>query len=132
LITSAVGKAALNAREKAALEKWRGELARLEEQLEILQESLVVARRTEEAKQAAAEKKTKQAAEQAAADAHMSEAGACELVELVMLRMNARFVNKSDTVDAVWAHVHKEFMKLVEKGDLPATDARPVAALKLK
>ena len=98
MITSAVGKAALKAREKAALEKWRGELARLEEQLEMLQELLGVARRAEEARQAAAEKKAKQAKEQAAAEANMSEAGACELVELVM-KMNARLVNKSDTVD---------------------------------
>ena len=120
-----------SAREKAALEKWRGELARLEEQLETLQESLGAARRAEEAKQAAAEKKAMQAKEQAAAEAHMSEAGACELVELVM-KMNARFVNKSDTVDAVWAHVHKLFMQLVERGDLPSSDGRPVGALKLR
>jgi hypothetical protein len=71
-------------------------LARFEKQLETLQESLGVARRAEEAKKATAEKKAKQATEQAAADAHMSEAGACELVELVM-KMQARFTNKSDT-----------------------------------
>ena len=35
-------------------------------------------------------------------------------------------------MDAVWAHVHKQFMKLVEKGDLPSTDDRSVAALKLR
>ena len=45
VIASAVGKASLNAREKSALERWRGELARFEEQLETLQESLGVARR---------------------------------------------------------------------------------------
>ena len=61
----------------------------------------------------------------------MSEAGAIKLVELVMA-YSARLTNTSDKVDDVWKHIHADFLKAVQKEELPATDGRPCAALRAR
>ena len=59
---------------------------------------------------------------------NLSEAGAMHLVTL-RLKYQSRFDNTSDKADAIWAHIHDEFMKLVENGDLVQTDGRSAQAL---
>ena len=58
----------------------------------------------------------------------MSEAGAMQLVT-IRLKYQSRFDNKSDKADAIWAHIHDEFIQLVDTGDLPSTDGRSAQAL---
>ena len=61
---------------------------------------------------------------------HMSEAGLMELVELRIVTYGKRFDNRSDKNELVWEHIHRDFKRLVEKGDLPPGDDRSLAALK--
>ena len=55
------------------------------------------------------------------------------VIELVMLRTGKyeyRFLNRSDTADAIWPHIAEEFNKMVDEGHLPDSDRRSVNALK--
>jgi ribosomal protein L9 len=97
--------------------------------IEAKQQEIIQARRVEEAKAKAAEKTKKEKEEKAAADAHMSEAGAIFLVELAF-KYSGRLSNyTSDKVEDVWKHIHKDFTAAVQNGDLPETDLREVGAL---
>ena len=58
----------------------------------------------------------------------MTDAGAMQLVT-IRLKYQDRFDNRSDKADAIWAHIHDEFMKLVENGTLQQTDGRSAQAL---
>ena len=60
----------------------------------------------------------------------MSEAGLMFLVELRIVTYGKRFDNRSDKNDLIWEHIHRDFNRLVERGDLPAGDGRSLAALK--
>ena len=88
----------------------------------------------EQLKAAAAAVASSKAAKAAAAAAKeeatkaLSEAGAIRLCEL-RGKYSKQIDNSSDKVDAVWAHIHRDFMKDVEKGDLPTSDGRSAAAL---
>ena len=128
-IESAMGRASLDSRQRAALEKTRADVQRLSTQIEDKQNDIKEARRMEEAKAKAAEKKEKEKEEKAAAEAHMSEAGAIHLVELVF-KYSSRLCNTSDKVEDVWKHIHKDFTAAVQKGDLPETDLREVVPLR--
>ena len=104
-------------------------LVKLQSDIAARKEQLLRTKVAEEAKaarEAAAQKAKAEASERACA---MSEAGSRMLVELVM-RFTPRLVNTSDTVDAVWQHIHHAFMQLVTKGDLPETDGRSASALR--
>lgn len=61
--------------------------------------------------------------------AHMSDGGAVLLVEL-HIKYEAKFDNHSSNVDAVWEHVHHNFLKAVLNGDLPVSDERVVQVFK--
>ena len=129
VISSAMGRASHTKAQRESLEKARNELTRLS--------ALATAKSKEiERARAARAAKEKQAAEKqaakdlaAAADAHMTEAGAIQLVELVM-QYSSRLANTSDKVDDVWKHIHLAFMKLIVEGELPESDGRPLAALR--
>ena len=38
------------------------------------------------------------------------------------LKYQSCFDNSSDTADKIWPHIYEEYIKLVEKGELPASD----------
>ena len=127
-INSEVGKVPSTKREQT-LQRLRSDLVKLQNEIAARQELLQRTKLAEEAKvarEAAAQKARADASERACA---MSEAGSRTLVELVM-KHTPRLVNTSDTVDAVWQHIHHAFMQLVTKGDLPETDGRSASALR--
>ena len=58
----------------------------------------------------------------------LSEAGTIVLCQL-RGKYAKQMDNTSDKVDSVWAHIHRDFMKEVTKGELPTSDGRSAAAL---
>jgi hypothetical protein len=99
------------------LEAKRAELEEAEE---------VVARKAEEF-----ERKEMEAREKEEHTRAMTEAGAEFLVRLV-IKYDRKFANRTDKNDAVWLHVHADFMKAVDACDLVVTDGRGVQALKTR
>jgi hypothetical protein len=115
-------------RDVKALERAREKVAKFERELELLARDLQVAQDAA-VERANIEKKREELRVQKEEDTrHMSDAGAMMLVE-IRLSYQSRFDNTSDKADAIWAHIHSDFMKKVNDGDLPQSDARNVQAL---
>ena len=115
-------------RDVQALERARGKVEKFERELEVLARDLQVAQEAA-VERANLEKKREELRVQKEEDTrHMSDAGAMMLVE-IRLSYQSRFDNTSDKADAIWAHIHSDFMKKVHDGDLPQSDGRNVQAL---
>ena len=115
-------------RDMKALEKARAKVEKFEFELAVLARDLQVAQDAA-VERANIEKKREELRAQKEEDTrHMSDAGAMMLVE-IRLSYQSRFDNTSDKADAIWAHIHSDFMKKVHDGDLPQSDGRNVQAL---
>ena len=114
-----------------ALEKSRAKVVKFERALVELRGELQVAQKAAADKAAAEKKRLEKAAEKEEETRNMSEAGAMQLVT-IRLKYQSRFDNTTDKADAIWAHIHDEFIQLVEKGDLPSTDGRSAQALQTR
>ena len=128
-ILSAEGRPIRRQVDRDNIIKWKEQLELMERSAAIKEQELMAAKQAEDLKKKAAATKAEEAMKKAQNDAYMSEAGAIELVNLVFKFM-WRLTNTSDKVESVWAHIHAAFMKLIEDGILPASDGRPVAALR--
>ena len=115
-------------RENQALEKSRMMIDKLERALVQLRGELQAARQLAADKAVADKKRSEMEAEKEEVTRNMTEAGAMQLVT-IRLKYRLRFDNRSDKANAICTHVHDEFMKLVEKGDLQQTDGRSSRAL---
>ena len=120
----------LSKRDRESVEIWKQQLVEMDADLKKMLEALEAARRGEAARAEAEKRKAEAAALKEEATRHMSDAGQCVLVELVM-KAQARLTNTSDKVETVWAaDIHKKFMAAVERGDLPEGDGRSVKSLR--
>ena len=115
-------------RENQALEKSRMMIDKLERALVQLRGELQAARQLAADKAVADKKRSEMEAEKEEVTRNMTETGAMHLVT-IRLKYRSRFDNRSDEANAICTHVHDEFMKLVEKGDLQQTDGRSSRAL---
>ena len=111
-----------------ALEKSRMMIDKMERALVQLRGELQAARQLAADKAVADKKRSEMEAEKEEVTRNMTEAGAMQLVT-IRLKYRSRFDNRSDKANAICTHVHDEFMKLVEKGDLQQTDGRSSRAL---
>ena len=111
-----------------ALEKSRMMIDKMERALVQLRGELQAARQLAADKAVADKKRSEMEAEKEEVTRNMTEAGAMQLVT-IRLKYRLRFDNRSDKANAICTHVHDEFMKLVEKGDLQQTDGRSSRAL---
>lgn len=115
-------------RELEALEKAKEKIAELEKVVPALEREKEKALQEAKALAAAAEQKEKEKSEKEEAVRHMSDAGACFLVELVLGKHAKKFDNTSDTVDAVAHFASKHAREAGSLQPLPSRcfDDRPV------
>ena len=111
-----------------ALEKAREKVTKFERELEILARDLQVAQDAAVEKANIEKKREELRMQKEEETRNMSDAGAMMLVE-IRLSYQSRFDNTSDRADTIWAHIHSDFMKKVNDGDLPQSDGRNVQAL---
>ena len=106
----------------------RSSVVKMERQLVVLRQELQAAeqRASEVAQQE--KKKLEKAAEREEESRNMSEAGAMQLVS-IRLSYQESFDNSSDKADKIWEHIHDDFMKRVDDGNLPPGDGRSQTAL---
>ena len=130
-ISSLAARVYLKPAQRKALDKAQSEWKMTQALIENKTDLLETARRLEEAKAAADAAKVQVATDAARANAYLSDAGVCALVELVMAKMG-RLTNRTDTVDKVWKHIHDSFMQQVLMGLLPDGDGRPEKALRAR
>ena len=112
---------ALKKADRDKLEKAKNKKLKFEGQLAHLSRELLAAEEAAESKRLQEEAKAEAAAQRAEDSKVLSEAGAMQLVTL-RLKYQSRFDNSSDTADKIWPHIYEEYIKLVEKGELPASD----------
>ena len=124
----AAEKGSKTKRDREALDKLRSKIDKMERALVDLRGELEAAQQLAADKAAAEKKRLEKAAEKAEESRNMTDAGAMQLVT-IRLKYQYRFDNRSDKADAIWAHIHDEFMKLVEDGTLQQTDGRSAQAL---
>ena len=62
----------------------------------------------------------------------LSDEGAIALVLLRIVTYEHRFLNTTDTADAIWPHIEADFNKQCDEGHLPITDKRSAKALKTR
>ena len=115
-------------RDMQALERAREKVTKFERELEILARDLQVAQDAAVEKANIEKKREELRMQKEEETRNMSDAGAMMLVE-IRLSYQSRFDNTSDKADAIWAHIHSDFMKKVNDGDLPQSDGRNVQAL---
>ena len=130
-VAAAAGGNLLHKGKRDKLAKAKQKQEQLEELLRVAEKALVDAREQAELQAAAAAAKEAAARERQEAAAALTEAAQLLLVELVM-KKESRFTNTSDTADAVWAEIHSEWSRAVERGELAAADARSVDALRAR
>jgi hypothetical protein len=104
-------------RERQALEKSRMKIDQMERALVDLRGELQAARQLAADKVAADKKRSEKAAKKEEETRSMTEAGAIQLVT-ICLKYHSRFDNRIST------HIHDEFTRLVEDGDLQQMDGR--------
>lgn len=109
-------------RERQALEKSRMKIDQMERALVDLRGELQAARQLAADKVAADKKRSEKAAKKEEETRSMTEAGAIQLVT-ICLKYHSRFDNRIST------HIHDEFTRLVEDGDLQQMDGRSAQAL---
>ena len=109
-------------RERQALEKSRMKIDQMERALVDLRGELQAARQLAADKVAADKKRSEKAAKKEEETRSMTEAGAIQLVT-ICLKYHSRFDNRIST------HIHDEFTRLVEDGDLQQRDGRSAQAL---
>lgn len=119
----------LSAKDKKSLEKKIFDLKKLELQKVDAENNLVFEMAKEEAVAKHRAVKLARQADNEEAKLNMSEAGSCLLVEL-KIKYDSKFDNHTDKNDAVWEHVHADFIRAINDGRLPASDARSVDGLK--
>lgn len=117
------------AKDRAQLEKYEKELAAIEQNIAAMEQNLENVRASEQASREATAAKQQRREAEAEGNRAMSPEGAKLLVNLKM-RYEHRFDNNSDKVDAVWEHVHKEFVQAANRDEIPASDVRSADALK--
>ena len=100
------------AREIVLLEKSRTKVNKMESALLEMRGELEVSKQNAAHKVAADKQRQEKAFEKAEETRNMTEAGAMQLVSL-RLKYQSRFDNTSDKADAIWAHIHDEFMILI-------------------
>jgi hypothetical protein len=124
----AAEKGSKTKRDREVLDKLRSKIDKTERALVDLRGELETAQQLAADKAAAEKKRLEKAAEKEEESRNMTEAAAMQLVT-IRLKYQYRFDNRSDKADAIWAHIHDDFMKLVEDGTLPQTDGRSAQAL---
>lgn len=130
-LVSALADNALNAAGKKKLEKAEERLPKAQQDVQRAQQELYDVELAQQKKVELQMSKRRRAAAASAAgetSGRMSEQGAIKLVELKLSR-EADFANTSDKTDSVWEHLHADWMALIEKGELPQSDARKKDAL---
>ena len=115
-------------RDVNALSSARAKVEKLERSLTDLRQELQDAVQRASVLAEQEKKKLEKAAEREEESRNMSEAGVMQLVT-IRLSYQSRFDNQSDKADKIWEHIHNEFMKLVDDGDLPSGDGRNQTAL---
>lgn len=106
---------------RAKVEKLERSLTDMRQQLEdAVQRASVLAEQEK--------KRLEKAAEREEENRNMSEAGVMQLVS-IRLSYQSRFDNPSDKADKIWEHIHNDFMKFVDDGELPPGDGRNQTAL---
>ena len=124
---------ALPSAERDKVEGWNKKLEQYNDELETAEKEVEEARSAMVVLGEAAKKKEEAKKDKEEIGRAISEAGALHVVDLwTSLKFQTRFNNSSDTVHAIWEHIHVDFMKAVERGDLPFTDGRGVKALRKK
>ena len=118
------------ARDIAALDRQRAKVVKFQSELGLLQTALQAAERSAAEKDALEKKREELRAQKAEETRVMSDAGVMMLVQ-IRLSYQLRFENRSDTTDAIWAHIHNDFMKKVTDGQLPHSDGRSVQVIRL-
>ena len=108
------------AKQQAKVDKHQRELDLARIDLVTKEDNAALAAQAKAAKEEAARQK----AEESRA---LTELGVIKLVE-IRIGYQSRFDNSSDKHDSVWAHVAKDFNKLVDKNVLPESDRRALCS----